>query len=1261
MSSPVFAYDKANIFNDLLMTWTFPCLRFWNKNKPSPQNLIDVPKRINFEESLTQLEIAWNEEARKPHPSFKRVLIREFGWEFLKFSLPGIFANNLSLVQAVLVIYLTRYMTDDNAKGYEGAGYVIAYAATAFVSYYCMNLSTFRVYTLIARIKAIIPCLMYKKVLKLSNLTLNQGNIKGKLANLIASEVEFIDGLVTLVFLFSIPTFLIGAFLILGFFLGPAGVIGLIIVIFHFPIVLFLAKWAGKFRVKVALFADSRIKMITNLIEGIRIVKLYGWEEPYLDLIYNKRRQEIKEALHKLTVHSLNRMVGAGGIGIVLFITFIIYVSLGNEIKPGETFAAVTILVISNNLISYVGAAAIMQMFMLVVSMKRLTDALMMKNKEHIIFPESKKHAVTLKNACWAWNEIETLENEDLKTTKNFLAPTVENQIVLNEIDVKLDHGELLIVIGPVGCGKTSLLMGIMQEIALASGKIHLNGKIAYSGEDPWIVSSSIRDNILMGLEYDEGLYKSVIHACALEHDIESFVFGDNTVVGDRGITLSGGQKARVSLARAIYTNRDIMLLDDPLSAVDAEVSEHIFKNCIKEYLKEKTVILATHQIHYISQADKILVLDNGNQLFFGTYQEIEGRADVKHIVGELLSKFEGEKEEKPEAVKEETEKKVAAKDKLSIQEEEIEKGSVPISVYFKFLLFGFRTCLAFPVLLVIIVAAQISYIMIMWWLALWARESKSDQDDAYNIWVYAIIIAAAYILAYLRAYSLGLGLILSAKKLHNSALESVTKTASVFFDKNPTGRMLNRFSKDTLMMDELLMMVFVEFLNMSITLLGNIVVMAVVAPPNLAVIFGFAFYLGYLIKKVVPLSKSLRKIELIMKSPVLSLCNSSVHGLVTIRALNLEEKFLKDMHNAITLSLRSFLSYQVIQRFYQGYTELGATFLNTLNVMVLILYKDHISGSLAAMSISLIASMSSLVAFWAKTMVETENTMASPQRLIQYEKLPREGKFETNQHFIIDKGKIEVDHLFMRYRENFPDVIKDLSFTVEAGLKVGIIGRTGAGKSSIMQVLFRLTDPSQGTIFIDGQDYKQAGLHQLRKQMSVIPQFPTIFMASFKDNLDPFHEHTEEEILSILKQTRLQDLVNSYPKGLNTMLVGEGGNLSAGQKQLVCLARALIRRNKIVMMDEATANVDPETDKFIQKKIKKLFKESTLLIVAHRLRTIIDTDKIIVMDEGTCRESGTPFELGNKETSLFRKMIMFTGPQESQYLLNKIATRDEE
>lgn len=381
-------------------------------------------------------------------------------------------------------------MTDENAKGYEGAGYVIAYGSAAILSYYLMNLSTFRIYCLIAKLKGAIPCLIYKKVLNISNMVISQGNARGKLANVIASEVEFFDGLVTMVFLLSAPTFLVAAFFILGFLIGPAGIIGLLIIIFHFPIIIGLGKISGKFRMRTAMFADSRVKMITNLVEGIRIVKLYGWENPYLGLIFNKRLIEINEAHKKQRIMSTNRMLGNGSVGLMLFVTFVVYVYLGNEMEPGVVFAAVTILVVTNNLVCWVGAAAIIQLFMLAASMNRITEALTMKKKGVPDYERCKKHSLNVKNASFSWSDQyfnQITKNDNQESNQKLVQPISEtsNALVLNDVNFRLRPGELLVVIGPVGCGKSSLFMGLLKEIAITSGKIGINGKFAYAGEDP--------------------------------------------------------------------------------------------------------------------------------------------------------------------------------------------------------------------------------------------------------------------------------------------------------------------------------------------------------------------------------------------------------------------------------------------------------------------------------------------------------------------------------------------------------------------------------------------------------------------------------------------------------------------------------------------------------------------------------------------------------------------------------------------------------
>ena len=809
-------------------------------------------------------------------------------------------------------------------------------------------------------------------------------------------------------------------------------------------------------------------------------------------------------------------------------------------------------------------------------------------------------------------------------------------------------------MIGSVGSGKTALFMGILKELGIIEGSIAKNGEIAFASEEPWIISGTIKENILMGLEYKEKWYNEVIKSCSLERDLDLFKeYRDETMIGDRGITLSGGQKARVSLARAVYANREINLLDDPLSAVDPEVCSTLFTECIKGLLAEKTVILATHQAHFVSQADKILILEDGTQKFFGTYEELLDKGYSSYL-GQISQKYDEKlktEEKNNEELPEET--KIALKDIKSILEEERAKGVVPFKIYWRYLMLGYKNWFFFAVAILLVIASQVSYLAVIFWISYWSRGSN-QKDSSYIIGM-AVLVIILYILVFIRQCSLQFPLIISSKNLHNLALSGIAFTRSVFFDKNPTGRMLNRFSKDVMQMDETLINALSELINIFTIVVSSFIVIVIIVPYTVIALAVLLVYVFFLFRYFGRPNKDLRRLELISKSPILTLLNNSIHGLSTIRCLNLQEKFLNDMKESIRTNIKTFISFQISLRALQLYLELGPNVLNIINIIILVSMKDAIQPGLAGMSITLSITMVGTVGYLFKMLIDSDNNMASPQRLFEYAKLESEGKHIESGAFRITHGKIQVSNLYMKYRENYDYALKDLSFTIEAGTKTGIIGRTGAGKSSIMQTLFRLVNPEKGVILIDGQDYMQAGLHELRKQMSVIPQSATLFIASLKDNLDPFHEHTDEEIIEVLNNVKLGDLLNGLPDGLNSQINSKGLSLSAGQKQLVCLARAILRKNKIVMIDEATANVDSETDEFIQSQIMDIFKESTVIVIAHRLRTVIESDWIIVMDQGYTKEEGHPKILVKNKESALMQMIMHTGPDESRYLLSKL------
>ena len=490
---------------------------------------------------------------------------------------------------------------------------------------------------------------------------------------------------------------------------------------------------------------------------------------------------------------------------------------------------------------------------------------------------------------------------------------------------------------------------------------------------------------------------------------------------------------------------------------------------------------------------------------------------------------------------------------------------------------------------------------------------------------------------------------------LHNKALEGIALAPAVFFDMNPTGRIINRLSKDVGSVDGPLQFYLYEALSTLLFVLGSIITSIVIIPYNLVIIPIFSIILYVLIKYVAPIISKLRKIEMVAKGPIFSTINSVLDGLAIIRSSNIEEKFRIEIKKYTNDHYRAYLAFQTLLRFNQFYGDLGASLIIILNVSFIIGLKGYIDPSLAAFSLSTSACLIGMGNQLIKYGSELGISMASTQRLLEYSDIKPEPGYFLPENFKIKKGEIVFSNIFMRYRPSFPYSLSDLSFFIESGQKIGIIGRTGAGKSSILQVLFRLVNPEQGTVYLDGCDYMTIGLQNLRKQLSVIPQSPVLFTASIRDNLDPFHLSTEEEIINALNEVQLKKIVFSNEQGLDNELRGDGISLSAGQQQLLCLARAMIRKNKIIIMDEATANIDNETDRIIQDSIKNLFQGSTFLVIAHRIRTIIHSDKIMVIDAGKCKEFARPLELYKNKQSLFRKMIQHTGPEESQYLANRI------
>eukprot|EP00361_Fabrea_salina_P002146 CAMPEP_0202430198 /NCGR_PEP_ID=MMETSP1345-20130828/3713_1 /ASSEMBLY_ACC=CAM_ASM_000843 /TAXON_ID=342563 /ORGANISM="Fabrea Fabrea salina" /LENGTH=1238 /DNA_ID=CAMNT_0049041617 /DNA_START=37 /DNA_END=3750 /DNA_ORIENTATION=- len=1229
-------FDQSSFLGDLMMKWAFTYAKYYGENKPHSSNLVAVPQRTRYYDGLSKLQENWDKEVSKKDPKFLRALFRTFRAEYFKYVVPEIVSLSLLLVQATMIMLIIDFMKSNDAEAYLGVIYCVTFGVSALITILFENYSLYQVLLLVSKVKNLVAMLVFSEMLEFSVPALNEGDVSGKVFNTISSDMELLDLLVDSIAIWGIPILVIAGSIEVFLIFGVAGVLGIVLSVLHLPLITLLNKLEMSTRLNLTRYSDSRVKLTTNLIEGIRVVKLFGWEPPFLKFIFRERSKEISGLRKNANVTVSMEVMYLGGIGLIIFATLSTHVLLGNELDSGPTFATISILALVHLVVIFVSESGIRSLFMLAAACERITEVLLTQKvtQKNLQGPGS----ICCEDASFAWEE----PSED-----QTLLLQEETKHTLTGLNFKVQQGEVVGVVGPVGCGKSALINALLQEIPLREGRMSICNSVAVATEKPWLVSGSIKDNILMGKPYNHKLYWESIRCCALEKDIELLGDKDETLVGDRGVTLSGGQKARINLARAVYADKQIVLLDDPLSAVDSEVGKHIFQQCIKGTLSGKTVVLATHQLGFLSEVDKVLVLLEGKQMFYGKYQELKQREDLETYLGELLSLDSNSvTKEEPQTCK------GFAAESLEIEEEETAQGAIPFKTYLEYLRYGFYSVIVILVVVLVVLASQSVLVGVYFWMGEWI--TADDQTESFYYEVFGVIVVVLYLMCILRLGSVYNGILTSNKNLHNQAIESLSRTHCSFYDMNPTGRILNRFSKDTSIADEPLAISYLNAVNTSTIMLGNIVTIVIIFPPNLAICVLWGVLMFFVIKTFFPLSKEFRRLELVTRSPLITHFAAALNGLVTIRCLGLQTYFKNLVQEDAAQNFRAYFCYQTMLRPIQLYAELFASFIIVANVAFLVGLRDFVSPELAGISISLTISAMGIASIWAKSLVETDNYMASPQRLIEYTELPSEGNYQSESKFEINYGKIEFQNVSMKYRENFPLSLKEVSFTIPPGAKVGVVGRTGSGKSSLLQVLFRLCSPCGGRIFLDNQDYMLAGLHQLRTQMSVIPQEPFLFKASVRDNLDPLHEHSCEEIQRVLADLKLEFLVPLLEQELEDL----SSKLSAGQKQLVCLGRAVLKHNKVVFMDEATANVDFETDKLIHKKIEEKFQGVTVVVIAHRLRSVVGSDLIAVMEEGTCKEFAPPLDLVNKPGSLFSTMISHCGSQESQLLLSSDGRR---
>ncbi|XP_076648328.1 ATP-binding cassette sub-family C member 4 [Halictus rubicundus] len=1289
-------------------------------------------------------------------PSLRSALLRTFRKEFVY---TGALCVIIFVVLRPLIAYMQsfviRYFDRDEGGMALSKREVLTYAAVmvslTFLVCFLVHHATQLQAQLAMRLRIACSALIYKKILRLSKSAFTQTTC-GQVVNLLSNDIQRFDRFcecVHFIWVSPLQMIVIGSVMWTRISYVTLISIGTLIIV-SAPIHCITVKMMKGLRQVIAELTDERVQLMQELITGMQVIKMYAWEKPFSKIITAVRTTEILKIRRSSYIQAIYLANVVLTSRFVLYST-VVYIALaGNGLRSDVTFTLSAYFEMLQLTVAFFFPLGLISFSECMVSIDRIQKFLLLEEQSgqtsqvQAIQDGKNGQKTNYKRA----NESIELKNgrqtalvtriDDITPVSVTLDRVYANWIpkhlppTISGISMQIRSGELFAIVGCVGSGKSSILHLLLREIPLGAGNVRVysgpaekldntaqgfivdspNLTISYASQEPWLFSGTVRENILFGLQYDNERYVAVTKACALTKDFQNLPHGDMSSVGENGSALSGGQKARVNLARAVYKKADIYLLDDPLSAVDAKVAKHLFHKCIQQYLRGKTRVLVTHQLQFLEQTDSIAVLDRGMVKMQGSYNELSKFS--KKFVGVIEDiKMSVEATKQRESIDTHlsplpTDRRVSqrstgrasvasvASSRMSYEydaedyelAEDNELSSTKRfsgSVFKKYFKYGVSYVLL-AVLALIIIFSQMLVSSNDIWLSYWtnmesarrslnSNGSRSSYDNfphnnAFwgniftldsngllttidSVYLYTFFILMCIVFVFSRNFFFVWVCSKSSQNLHDTMFWNVLRTSLSFFHRNQSGRIFNRFTKDVGNIDEMLPATMLESVQVMLVLTGCVIVIMIcnywmVIP--LAILGAIFLFLWMNASNAMT---RLKQLESVAKSPVFAHVNATIEGLSTIKTCGpnvaklLENQFhhLQDIHSGawyMLISIMSTTSLYIDILVSVFYTCLAFSFILIDSETVL---SGHVGLALTQASIILgtlphgLKRINRLLAY-----------MTSVSRLLEYTELPSEGDWHSSNPpppTWPQRGHLTLRNVNLRYEQDQPTILKDLNVTLEAGWKVGVVGRTGAGKSSLISVLFRLfPEGLQGKIEIDGIDVNTLGLHELRSKMSIIPQQPFLFSNSVRNNLDPFNSYDDAKLWDSLHQVELSHLF------LDHKIEHSGSNLSIGQRQLICLARAVLKNNRILVLDEATANIDNETDSLIQKTIRTRFADCTVITVAHRLNTIIDCDRIIVMDAGRIEEFGSAHELlRNNPNGIFSQMVENTGPAMAQML----------
>nr|CAD7393056.1 unnamed protein product [Timema cristinae] len=1232
--------------------------------------------KVSYSKSSIKIDFAGDRKTKTPYVSLLMPLIKAFGDTFVMGSFLKMAVDMLTFANPQILKQIIGFVEGDEPV-WKGYMYALLMLVCGTVQIVLHGHYFIKVQSVGLRVRTALVSAIYRKALRLSS-TARKDRTVGEIVNLMAVDAQrLMDICLHVNLIWSAPIQIGLAVYFLWDLLGPSVLAGLAVMIILIPVNSAIANQMKKLQIRQMKYKDNRVKMMNEILCGIRVLKQYAWEPSFEQHIQKLRAKEIDVLKQAAYLHGSTSFIWTCAPYIVSLVSFATYVLIDENhvLDAQRAFVSLSLFNIMRQPLAMV-PQVIASLIQASVSLTRLNTFI----NDAELDPSSVAH--------------DQFENTPLHIEKGNFAWGPDEPPVLKNISLRVREGALVAIVGMVGSGKSSLISAMLGEMDKLSGTVNTkshhfelgeeagengklggsaygrtaqddvdniqNGSIAYVPQQAWIQNATVQYNITFGQEVNNKTYHKVVSACALRADLDMLPGGDQTEIGEKGINMSGGQKQRVSLARAVYSDANIYFLDDPLSAVDSHVGKHIFEEVIGPagLLRKKTRILVTHSITYLPTVDEIVVLKNGEvsemdleeikqqletaigrdefqrQMSVSASSVSGSRSDIHSLGGRSrssslrrvgsVSSMKMDNTKQPSNGSLQTENKgkhMKFKGGRRLIEAEVaQTGSVKWHVYGHY----FRSIGTMFIVGTLLFNAffQSFQVGTNMWLSAWSTNAYGAQNEtgAQDLYlgVYGALGIGQVLSVLVSMLSVSIGAINAASVLHNTLLANVFRLPQSLFDTTPIGRILTRFSSDVNVLDQ----TFPMILRMAV--------------PNVY-------------KQIyVSTSRQLKRLQSISNAPILSNFGESLTGVPTIRAYGIQERFTKMSEDLVDRNQMCFYLTIMTNRWLSVRLETIGNIIIFFSSIFAVLGRDTMDPGLVGLSISYAMQITQSLNMLVRQTSDIETNIVAVERIKEYAAYKQEAPWENPSHPVApdwpQEGHVVFRDYKLRYREGLDLVLRGINVTVEGGEKVGIVGRTGAGKSSLTLALFRIIEAADGSILIDGEDISQLGLHTLRSRLTIIPQDPVLFSGTLRRNLDPFATFSDIDVWQALEHAHLKTFVKSLPAGLNHEVSEGGENLSVGQRQLVCLARALLRKTKLLILDEATAAVDLDTDDLIQTTIRTKFSDCTVLTIAHRLNTIMDMNRVMVLDKGLVIEFNTPEALLQDKTSVFYSMAKDAG-----------------